>query len=382
MTPPIPPLRRRAFLALTGAAAVAACGPRGSLTFVEGPLPPGGRAHTILVATTRERIEVQPLFTRRRADPPIFAEFEVWVPPDRVPGSVVFPETQPPDLATDFVTLSGRTLRGEAAFVREIDAIRARHMREPGYSDRATIFVHGYNTSFAEGLYRHAQLLQDYGNRAVPVHFAWPSAASAKGYIFDRESALFSRDALETTLLAMARSDVREINVIGHSMGCFLVMETLRTMGRIGAQQFFDKLNAVLLVSPDIEIDVFRKQAPPVLARGAPIFVVVSTRDRALRMSTLIRAEGAPRVGAIASPEELGDLDVTVIDLSQVDAGGGMGHFALARSPDLIELLNGMRASGIEMLDVETKRGPLSAGVSLVQHGADFLLSPLAPRMP
>ena len=91
-------------------------------------------------------------------------------------------------------------------------------------------------------------------------------------------------------------------------MGCFLLMETLRVMARLGFDEVFAKVNAILLLSPDIEIDVFRKQAPPVLARDVPIFVVVSTRDRALLMSAMIRAErSTPRVGSISSPEELGD---------------------------------------------------------------------------
>ena len=64
------------------------------------------------------------------------------------------------------------------------------------------IFVHGYNTNFAEGLYRQAQMLQGLRQARASVHFAWPSAASAQGYVFDRESALFSRDALERVMHA------------------------------------------------------------------------------------------------------------------------------------------------------------------------------------
>ena len=162
-------------------------------------------------------------------------------------------------------------------------------------------------------------------------------------------------------------------------MGCFLLMETLRTMARVGSPSFFDKVNAVLLLSPDIEIDVFRKQAPPVLALGVPIFVVVSTKDRALLISAVIRTERTPRVGSISSPAELGPLDVTVIDLSNVAAGGGMGHFALARSPELINMLTGMRRQGIDILDTEQQQGILDSSIALIQQGTDILLTPIAP---
>jgi esterase/lipase superfamily enzyme len=113
-------------------------------------------------------------------------------------------------------------------------------------------------------------------------------------------------------------------------------METLRGMAREG-NPALAKLNAVVLISPDIDIDVFRRQARPVIARGIPIFAIVSTRDRALLVSAFIRGE-TRRVGSIASPEELGDVAVTVIDVSNVDSADSLGHFAVATSPALISL--------------------------------------------
>jgi esterase/lipase superfamily enzyme len=240
----------------------------------------------------------------------------------------------------------------------------------------ASLFVHGYNTNFAEGLYRHAQLLKDYGRTQASVQFSWPSAATAQGYVFDRESALYSRDALEQTLSIMARSNARQLNVVAHSMGAFLTMDALRTMARVGFDEVFAKIGAVMLISPDIDIDVFRKQARPVVERGVPVFVIVSTRDRALLISAMLRGE-RDRLGSISSTDELGDIDVTVIDISNMDAGGGMGHFALARSPQLIGLIRGMQAEGIDVLDAEDQQTILDTSFSIIQQGADFILTPL-----
>ncbi|MBP7242263.1 alpha/beta hydrolase [Amaricoccus sp.] len=369
-------LTRRRFATLAAAGLVAGCGPRGAITMVDAPVGLDGTVAHMIVATSRREVEGQPIFTRARATPPTFATFDVWVPPDRAVGSVKFPDEQPPDLATDFATLRARRLSGEAAFIQAVNASLAAN---PGYEGRVSLFVHGFNTNFAEGLYRHAQIYADYGKRAAPVQFAWPSAASTKGYIYDRESVLYSRDALESTIAALTRTNAREINLIAHSMGALLMMETLRTMARFGYPEVFARINAVLLLSPDIEIDVFRTQAPPVVARGAPIFVVVSTRDRALMLARIVRTERTPRVGAISSPQELGIDDVTVIDLSNVDAGGGMGHFALARSPELIGLLRGLGDNGIDVLEESRQRGLFAGGVSLIQQGADMLVAPLAP---
>ena len=45
-----------------------------------------------------------------------------------------------------------------------------------------------------------------------------PLTASPRAYLQDRESALFSRDGLATTIDALARSNAPEFNVAGHSI--------------------------------------------------------------------------------------------------------------------------------------------------------------------
>jgi esterase/lipase superfamily enzyme len=351
---------------------LAACGgARGSLTFVPDASEVGS-VESILVSTVRERVDGQPVFTRERVDRPIFARFEISVPPEREVGSVHFPEAYPPDPRTDFLTVGARTLPDEAAFVAAINAALA---ADPRSEKSAVIFVHGFNTNFAEGLYRQAQLQHDYESHAASVHFAWPSAGDTRLYVFDRESALFARTGLETTLDAMARSSATKINLFAHSMGAFLTMDTLATMARLGNDRFFSRVNAVILLSPDVEIDVFRQQARQVLARGVPIFVVVSERDRALLVSARLRGE-RKRLGSIASPEEIGgDLDINVIDLTDV-AGGGLGHFAIATSPELIELLAGMREQGVDVLETDRQPGVIDTSVELLRRGTDIVFAP------
>ena len=85
---------------------------------------------------------------------------------------------------------------------------------EPPDRRSAIIFIHGYNTNFAEGLYRHTQLQHDLKPHGISIHFAWPSAASPRGYLYDRESALFSREALATTIDALARSTPRSYSAL------------------------------------------------------------------------------------------------------------------------------------------------------------------------
>jgi esterase/lipase superfamily enzyme len=71
-------------------------------------------------------------------------------------------------------------------FVRESDAQLAKAVR---YRDQVFIFVHGFNTSFDDALYRTAQLAYDMEFDGVPYLFSWPSMASATEYLYDRDSA-------------------------------------------------------------------------------------------------------------------------------------------------------------------------------------------------
>jgi esterase/lipase superfamily enzyme len=60
--------------------------------------------------------------------------------------------------------------------------------------------VHGFNNRFDDAVYRFAQIVHDSKVPAIPVLFTWPSRGEMKlrAYTYDRESANYSRDALES----------------------------------------------------------------------------------------------------------------------------------------------------------------------------------------
>jgi esterase/lipase superfamily enzyme len=350
------------------------CGSRGELAFAPEAASVGS-VETVIVSTTRAPNDGLPLYTSERILEPEFARFAVSVPPEREVGTVTYPRQSPPNPETDFLVVSAGRLPNENAFV---DAINSALAADPTGSREGAIFVHGYNTNFAEGLYLQAQLQHDMGRHGASVHFAWPSAARLQGYVYDRESVLVSRDGLESTLDALASSKVEQFNLFAHSMGTMLVMDTLKTMARGGHEEVFAKLNAVVLVSPDIEIDVFRTQAPPVLARGVPIYVLVSRNDRALELSARLRGE-RDRVGSIRSAAELDGLDVTVVDLSSVNPADLTGHFREARSPALIDFVQGLHASGTEVFNQGKQPGLIEGSLAVVQEGTSILTTPIAP---
>jgi hypothetical protein len=69
---------------------------------------------------------------------------------------------------------------------------------------------------------------------------------------------------------------------------------------------------------------------------------------------------------------------VSVIDLTDV-AGGGLGHFAIATSPELIGLLDGLRQQGVDVLETERQKGIIGTSVGLIREGTGIVLAPLQP---
>ena len=207
--------------------------------------------------------------------------------------------------------------------------------------------MHGFNTNFAEGIYRQAQMLHDFGTPALGVHYSWPSAADARLYLYDRDSAFFARDGLERLLRLLAESRAEAIVLVGHSMGAQVALEAMRQMALVGSPRFFDKLKAVALLSPDVDVDLFRSEIAPLATMDIPWFIFVSTHDRALRAASFLRGQQA-RLGSLVDPEALAGLDVTVIDMSDVEGGDALNHSVVASSPVMISLVQGLGRYGPE----------------------------------
>ena len=78
---------------------------------------------------------------------------------------------------------------------------------------RVLIFVHGFNTRFEEAVYRFAQIVHDARVDVAPVLFTWPSGGSVTDYVYDRDSAIYSRDALEAVLQALVKDRQRRLDL-------------------------------------------------------------------------------------------------------------------------------------------------------------------------
>jgi esterase/lipase superfamily enzyme len=186
------------------------------------------------------------------------------------------------------------------------------------------IYVHGFNTTFETATLDAARLSDGIRFRGETMLFSWPSRARLSDYIYDRESAFYSRDAFESMLdHLIADPQVGKINIVAHSMGTMLTVEVLRQLYDRRGRAVVDNLGAVVLAAPDIDMDSFAASVNRIGPLTDKISVLVAANDRALDVMKRL-AGGVTRVGT-AEAEKLQALGLRVIDASQV-AVGGINH--------------------------------------------------------
>ena len=306
--------------------ALSACAGRPS----EGVLVPvaqsaeGASLVQVLAATTRQRsTDAGDMFNGGRAEDMSYAAVTVSIPPDnaRQTGEIQWPESLPGDPRRDFVTVSADYLAK-----RGLDSAVSTAAKQTGRS-KVLVFVHGFNNRFDDAVYRFAQIVHDAKLPSIPVLFTWPSRGELKlgSYTYDRESANYSRDAFEQVLATLAANpNVKEINIIAHSMGNWVTLEALRGMsirsGKIGG-----KIKNVLLVAPDVDVDVFRTQIQRMGASRPRFSLFISQDDKALALSRAIWG-GVPRLGEINPAQEpyqseLKRENIEVFDLTGLKGG-------------------------------------------------------------
>jgi esterase/lipase superfamily enzyme len=288
-----------------------------------------------------------------------FLEATVSIPPNREPGTVSDGQDNPrPD--QDFVLARLDRFDGPAAFTQEL---RAEVAAGSKLGSDVTIFVHGFNNSFADSAFRMAQLAQDLELPGAQVSYSWPSRANPLGYEYDRDSALFARDGL-ADLLRIIRSDGQpNIVLVAHSMGSALVMETLRQLEIAQTGWAGQNISSVVLISPDINVDLFRSQFQTLTNPPGRFIVGVSRKDAVLRLSSRLRGEKT-QLGNISNMSEVEDLPITILDVTEFSDRQSGNHFVAGGSPALLQLLR--RSS---QLDREFLRGHSGRVVVLPGQG-------------
>jgi esterase/lipase superfamily enzyme len=225
--------------------------------------------------------------------------------------------------------------------------------------DQAFIYVHGFETSFAEAARQAAQIAYDLDFdlkedfRGVPMLFSWPSRGGVKAYGLDYDASFESIDAFNRFLdLVKKQAGIRRVHIIAHSMGNRVVTEALYARQE-WAEPLVDQL---VLAAPDVWASRFKNHFLHTLPRlAARVTLYVSDQDRALKASSGIR-EGEPRAGEVA-----GGLLEASRGVERFDAINAstlptdfLGHSYYANSDSMLSdiycLLKGAPAAGRPLL--------------------------------
>ena len=331
-------------LAAIGLAGFALCGCSTDLMGPGGPTigAPRPRPVQLFVVSTRQG-ESGAAAQRLAADGPHYALDILTIPPGHRPGAVEEPMWGAANAQDHIVVADERPLDGD-----EFRAELASHLSgRVGVNRDVLVYVHGFNTSFAEARQRAAQIVADSRFGGVAVLFTWPTKHEIFGYVSDKDSAMASRDALQVLLQEVsAAPGVGKVHILAHSMGGWLAMEALRQAAIAGNRDLSGRLGEVMLASPDIDMDVFAAQMA--LVRPADVTVFASANDRALSLSSAI-AQSRQRVGAIdlSKPEnrrKLEGLGAKVYDLSSV-SDGFVDHGAYADAPEALRAIGAQLAA-------------------------------------
>jgi esterase/lipase superfamily enzyme len=350
---------------------IVSCAPRGAVSIVMQSQNTLNYVAPIFVATTRTPSELPYDFTAKRNAVVSMARYDISVPPTHKKGKIEWPRGTA-DVMTDMVTLNVESYNNRSQFV---SAANTKVVR----GEEAVVFVHGYNNTFAEGLYRFAQVAKDVEIDGPKFHYSWPSAGDARGYVYDRDSILFARDGLEQLLSDVANTDAPGIFIVAHSIGAALAIETLRQISISNNGVLHDKLRGVVMISPDIDVNVFVQNLKRIKPRPDPMLIFVSKKDFALKFSSFLTGQ-ANRLGVVENLEALKGSGVDIIDVSAFDDGDGLlNHSVAITSPTVLNILKNRNVME-QILDpsVSSKKGTniISRTVQTVNDITQIILNP------
>ncbi|SEA30911.1 alpha/beta hydrolase [Alkalimonas amylolytica] len=185
-----------------------------------------------------------------------------------------------------------------------------------------TLFVHGYNNTWASAARRYEKLCADLflskKNLGVCVLFTWPSNGRRTSYYPDRADARRSAIHLSEVLnnlydyLLMKQNEVDEerrcrakTSIIAHSMGSYVLQEALNLTWQHNNQPMLVSLiNQLVLVAADVDNDLFKSGESVDLSLGDAmaqltyrITSLYTGRDQILGMSAGFKHFGKRRLG-------------------------------------------------------------------------------------
>lgn len=201
----------------------------------------------------------------------------------------------------------------------------------------AMVFIHGYNTSFADAARRTAQIAWDVPFNGIAGFYSWPSAGKTLQYLSDIEKADASISALEEFIEGLIeKTGVECLQLVAHSMGNRILTASLNNLSdKQELQETIHIIQQIILAAPDIDQDVFNSTILPRLSNvGTRRTLYSSDKDNALKWSENFR-NNRPRLGDAGSDLFVKN-GIDTIDASNIKSSGNNHSYIF----DTKELLN------------------------------------------
>jgi esterase/lipase superfamily enzyme len=217
-------------------------------------------------------------------------------------------------------------------------------------AESVLLFIHGYNVSFQDAIFKAAQIAYDANFEGSVLVFSWPSAGELLKYDYDRESAEFSSgDLLGVLRILTEEIERKRIYIVAHSLGNQVLVDALQ-------QAALSKVNLniseLVMAAPDVDKDVFMKKAEEIRSVAKNITMYASSADKALLASDK-KAWGA-RLGYIDAPEPnlaegMETIDVTAVGEDML----GLGHSTFSGSRAVLDDIGRIIRSKVHLSPID-----------------------------
>jgi esterase/lipase superfamily enzyme len=312
--------------------------------------PDGSSRVTIYYATNRTlpEGEAAPNFGYGRGHVLQFGALTVAIPPaaSRSYGST-----------SGIQIVAARPYESEAQFTQALRIAMAQRAsslrpRTAAPPRRLLTYIHGYNNKFDSAAVRLAQFVQDGCLGHVPVLMSWPSRGTLLDYEYDEDSATYSRPYLGRTLeLVTAAAGSQRVDILAHSMGNWLTLETLR---RWRWRHAAGKFGTIVFASPDVDLAVFKQGIDEIEQRGGISHVaalMTNHEDNVLALSRFL-VHGEPRAGD-ASHQQIEEAGlktskrfvVLYVRRPELNSCGPGGHDCYAYDQAMLESMRNLFAN-------------------------------------
>ena len=195
--------------------------------------------------------------------------------------------------------------------------------------DSVLLFVHGYNVTFADAVYKAAQIAYDANFPGSVLAFSWPSAGALLKYDEDRESSEFAAPDLGQ-ILQMLSAEIgdKKVYIVAHSMGNQVLVGALQ---QAALSKTDLTINELVMAAPDVDKDVFSRKAEQIRSVAKNVTVYASAADKALLASG--EKSYGTRLGFVGPGGPNSFPGIEVIDVTAVgDDMLGLDHGTFASS--------------------------------------------------